>query len=130
MPKKFSFKGKTIEELKKLELKEFISLVPARQKRSLSRGFTDQQQILLDKLKKSDGSKPIKTHVRDQIVIPEMVGATLLIHTGKTWTPVKVMEEMLGHYLGEFTQTRKRVAHSTPGIGATRSSAGASQAKT
>ena len=121
--------GKTLEELEKLELKDFINLVPARQKRSLSRGLTDQQKILLEKIKKYDDKKPIKTHVRDMIVIPEMVGTTLLIHAGEEWIPVKIMEEMLGHYLGEFTLTRKRVAHSAPGIGATRSSAGQASAK-
>ena len=126
MVKKTFVRGKTEEELKKLDLKEFVKLVPARQRRSILRGFTEQQKILLEKIKKKPG-KQIKTHVRDMIVIPEMLGAKLLIHTGKEWSPVNITEEMLGHYLGEFTLTRKKVAHSSPGVGATRSSAAASQ---
>jgi small subunit ribosomal protein S19 len=52
-----------------------------------------------------------------------MVGVALNIHDGKTFVKIVVQEEMLGHYLGEFTYNRKRVEHSSPGIGATRSSA-------
>jgi len=124
--KKFMFKGKTIEELNKMEFKEFINLVPARKRRSLSRGLTDQHKILLEKIKK-DPKKQIKTHCRDMIVLPEMVGSNLLVFTGKEWTHVLIMEDMLGHRLGEFTLTRKKVAHSAPGVGATRSSAAISQ---
>ena len=126
--KKFTYRGKTIEELKKLEIKEFAKLLPARQKRSLTRGLNEQQKLLLKKIK-SNTNKPIKTHIRDMIVIPEMVSSSLLIHNGKEWTKVLIIEEMLGHYLGEFTLTRKKVTHSAPGIGATRSSAGAPSAK-
>ena len=45
------------------------------------------------------------------------------IHNGKEFVMIKITEEMLGHRLGEFAATRKKVAHSSPGIGATRSSA-------
>ncbi len=130
MLKKFTYKGKTIEELKLLDLKELAKLLPARQRRSILRGLTDQQKILLIKIKKQrDPKKSIKTQVRDMIVLPEMVGKSLSIHNGKDWTQVMVMEEMIGHYLGELTLTRKKVAHSAPGIGATKSSSGAAQAK-
>ena len=124
--KKFMFKGKTIEELNKMEFKDFIKLVPSRKRRSLSRGLVDQHKILLEKIKK-DQKKQIKTNCRDMIVLPEMVGSNLLVFTGKEWTHVNIMEDMLGHRLGEFTLTRKKVAHSAPGVGATRSSAAISQ---
>jgi len=123
--KEFRYRGKTLEELKKMSLKEFIKLLPSRQRRSLSRGFTDAQKKFLDKIKKANQGKhkkTIKTHCRDMIILPEMVGITLLVHRGKEFIPVITKEQMIGHYIGEFALTRKRVEHSAPGVGATRSS--------
>ena len=57
------------------------------------------------------------------IILPEMIDSTIQIHDGKSFIKVLIQPEMIGHYLGEFTYNRKRVAHSAPGIGATRSSA-------
>mgnify|MGYP001586312628 CR=1 FL=1 len=76
----------------------------------------------ISNLRKGERKKPVKTHVRDMIILPEMVGLTIHIHNGKEFVPLIVTEYMLGHYLGEFSQTRKKVAHSAPGIGATKSS--------
>ena len=124
--KAFNYKGKSVAELKKLSLKELMELLPARQRRSLNRGFTDYQKRLLDKIKKSQEGKykkTIKTHCRDMIILPDMVGMTILVHNGKEFTPVNIQEGMIGHYLGEFALTRKKVEHSAPGVGATRSSA-------
>ena len=56
------------------------------------------------------------------VIIPQLVGATIKIHNGKDWIPVEITTERLGHYLGEFAQTRRLVRHSGPGVGATRSS--------
>jgi small subunit ribosomal protein S19 len=119
--KKFTFKGKTIEELKEMSLKEFGQLLPARQRRTLKRGFTSAQLKFLEKVKK--GKTNIETHCRDMIILPNMIGLTIKVHRGNIFYPVAIGEEMLGHYLGEFAQTRKKVAHSAPGVGATRSSA-------
>lgn len=119
--KEFTFKGKTTEELKKLSLNELANLVNARQRRSIKKGFTEQQKILLRKLRSNE--KNIKTQCRDMVILPEMIGKTIKVHQGKEFIPVTLEEDMVGHYLGEFTQTRKKVAHSAPGIGATRSSA-------
>ena len=119
--KEITFKGKTEEEIKKLSLQDFIQLIPARQRRSLKRGFTDAQKILLKKIKTEE--KNIETHCKDMILIPEMLGTTIKVHTGKEFLPVEITLERLGHYLGEFVVTRKRVAHSAPGVGATKSSA-------
>ncbi|MEM3151636.1 MAG: ribosomal protein S19 family protein, partial [Candidatus Bathyarchaeia archaeon] len=69
-----------------------------------------------------ENSKPIKTHCRDMIILPEMVGLTILVHNGKEFVPVEIKPEMIGHYLGEFAITNKRVVHGAPGIGASRSS--------
>ncbi len=119
--KEFSYRGKTLPELQKLSTNEFIGLLPARQRRSLKRGFSDQKKKLLENIRnKREG---VETHCRDMIVIPEMVGATIKVHQGKSFTPVTLLDEMIGHYLGEFVLTRKKVSHNAPGIGATRSSA-------
>ena len=119
--KEFTYYGKTLEEVKKLSLGEFAELSPARIRRSLTRGLNDSQKILLTKIKK--GSKNLKTHCRDMVVLPEMIGVTIGIHNGKEFVKIIINEEMLGHFLGEFAGTRRGVSHSAPGIGATRSSA-------
>lgn len=122
----FTYRGKTVEELQKMDLKEFARLVPARQRRSLIRELTDAQKRLLAKIKKAKEGrykKTIRTHCRDMVIIPEMIGLKILVHKGKEFAPVVVTEDMLGHYLGEITLTRKGVAHSAPGVGATKSSA-------
>jgi len=126
--KKFTYKGKTLDELLKMDLNEFVKLISARQRRSLKSGLTTQQRILIEKIRKNkQNGKTIKTHVRDMIVLPEMVGTQLLVHNGKNWNQVLIIEEMIGHYLGEFSLTRKKVVHSAPGIGATRSSSALAQ---
>ena len=121
MKKEFVFRGKTLEELVKLSIKEFASLLDSRKRRSLLRGLTEQQKILLEKVKKQD--KNIRTHCRDMIILPEMININIRVHNGKEFVMLKIMPEMIGHFLGEFVLTRKKVAHHAPGIGATRSSA-------
>ena len=120
--KEYTYKGKTIEEMKRLSVQDVAQMLPARQRRTLKRGFTEPQKILLKKIRA--GKKNIETHCRDMLIIPEMVGMNLKIHKGtKDWVLVAITEDMVGHYLGEFAQTRSKVSHSSPGIGATRSSA-------
>jgi small subunit ribosomal protein S19 len=126
MVKVFTYKGKTVEELQKMDLKDFAKLVPARQRRTLTRGFTDAQKKLLKKVqsaKEGKYSKTLRTHCRGIVIIPDMIGLKILVHNGKDFMPVVVTEEMLGHYLGEMVLTRQRVQHSAPGVGATKSSA-------
>ena len=125
MPKEFKYRGKTLTELQSMSLNEFANLLPARQRRSINRRFTEMQKRLLKKIKKAKSGnlkKPIKTHCRNMIILPEMVGLTILVHKGNEFSPVIIIEDMVGHYLGEFALTRKRVQHSAPGIGATKSS--------
>ncbi len=121
--KEFTYKGKTLAELQGMDIKAIAALYPARQRRSLLRGFTEQQKILLRNLQQKD---TVKTHCRDIVVLPSMVGKTIMLHNGKEFVAVRVTQEMLAHCLGEFALTRRRVQHSAPGIGATRSSASAS----
>jgi small subunit ribosomal protein S19 len=129
MPKKeFMYRGHSIEELQGMSMDEFIKLLPSRQRRSLQRGLRSIQRTLLENIriaKKGQGEdeKAIaKTHARDMIVLPEMVGANILVHNGKEFVPVDIVPEMIGCYLGEFAITSKPVRHGSPGIGASRSS--------
>ncbi len=124
MAKEFTFRGMTINEIKNLSLNEFSELIPSRARRSLKKGLTEDQKKLMDKIKHND--KDIKTHARDMIIIPQMIGHTIKIYNGKEYVQVFITEEMLGHFLGEFSLTRRRVAHNAPGVGATRSSASVS----
>jgi small subunit ribosomal protein S19 len=118
--KEFFYKGKAVEELKKLNMAEFGKLTTSRARRSLKRGFTNQQQTVLKKLRLN---KPVQTHCRDMLIVPEMLDKIIKVHDGRNFVPVAILPEMLGHALGEFVLTRKRVRHSAPGIGATKSSA-------
>jgi small subunit ribosomal protein S19 len=107
---------------------EIINILPSRQRRSLHRGFSSDHRILLEKIREAretlrqGGSPTVKTHLRDMIILPEMVGITVSVHNGKEFVAVEIKPEMIGHYLGEFAITNKPVRHGTPGIGASRSS--------
>ncbi|OED29794.1 30S ribosomal protein S19 [Methanosphaera sp. WGK6] len=125
----FKFRGYTLEELQEMSFDEVVALLPSRQRRSLKRGFLPRQQKVLDKMEKvkdmqTDNGRPIviKTHCRDMIVLPNMVGYTFGIYNGKEFVEVTIKPEMIGCYFGEFSQTRGRVQHGDPGMGATRSS--------
>ena len=128
MPKEFSYRGHSLGSLTGMSMDEFINLLPSRQRRSLQRGLTAEQRILLEKLREAKEAQKqgrevnLKTHVRDLIVLPEMVGVKIQIHNGKEFVGVEIKPEMIGHYLGEFAVTNKPVRHGTPGIGASRSS--------
>jgi small subunit ribosomal protein S19 len=128
--KVFKYHGHTLNDLQKMSLEELGKLLPARQRRSLKRGFLPRQQAVLDKMRKlnkidkKEGGKPvvIKTHCRDMMVLPEMVGTTFGIYNGKEFIQVTFTSEMIGSYFGEFAPTRQKVQHGDPGMGATRSS--------
>jgi len=128
MPKEFSYRGHNLESLAGMSMDEFINLLPSRQRRSLQRGLTPEQRGLLEKLRitkeaqKQGKDAALKTHVRDLIILPEMVGTKIAVHNGKDFVAMEIRAEMIGHYLGEFAITNKPVRHGTPGIGASRSS--------
>jgi len=119
----FTYRGKTLEELQKLSVKELAELLPSRQRRSIQRGFNENKAKIIKKLSKSDA---IKTQVRDMIVLPQFVGKTISVHNGKEFIPVIIQDEMIGMFFGELIMTRKRVQHNSPGVGATKSSSNAS----
>ena len=125
MVKEFKYRGISVEELQNLSLEKLFELLPARARRSLTRGITDGKRKLLEETKLAKAGKlktPIKTHLRDVIILPYMVGINISVFSGKEFRAVDIKPEMVGHYLGEFAMTNKRVVHGAPGVGASRSS--------
>ena len=123
MVKEFAYRGKGVEELKQMDLREFAKLLPSRERRTLLRQTEKVEKFLKRCEKKIDMNKEIKTQLRSMIIVPKMIGLAINIHNGKEFVAIKINEEMLGHRLGEFAMTRRKVEHGAPGIGATRSSA-------
>ena len=122
----FTYRGHTLEELQDLSVDEVAELLPARERRSITRGLSVEKRKLLEAAREAGeeetANDPIRTHLRDMPILPEMVGLTFAVHNGQSFERVKVEPEMLGHYLGEFQLTRTSVEHGQAGIGATRSS--------
>ena len=122
----FTYRGHTLDELQDMELDEVAELLPARQRRTITRGLGVEHEKLLEKVRnKSEeetANNPVRTHLRDMPVLPSFVGLTFAVYNGQEFERVKVQPEMIGHYLGEFQLTRNSVTHGQAGIGATRSS--------
>ncbi|MEM0352048.1 MAG: 30S ribosomal protein S19 [Sulfolobales archaeon] len=143
---KFRYRGKSLEELMNMPMDELVKLLPARARRSLLRMSDPEIRVKMVEygMLKSERDEPerlkllrkvlkaremlargknvvVKTHVRDAIVLPVMVGLTIAVYNGKEYVPVKITPEMIGHYLGEFAITTKKVEHGEPGLKATRS---------
>ena len=124
--KEFKYRGKTMQELEQLSIEEFAKLLNARAKRSVLRGFDKKLLKKIEKererQKKGETPKAIRTHRRDIVIIPAMVGLLFGVHKGNSFEVIEIKPQMLGHYLGEMVLTRKRLVHGKAGIGATRSS--------
>ena len=122
----FTYRGHELDELQDMDLEEVAELLPARQRRTITRGLSEEHEKLLAEARSADpeetANDPIRTHLRDMPVLPEVVGLTFAVYTGQSFERVAVEPEMLGHYLGEFQLTRTQVEHGQAGIGATRSS--------
>jgi small subunit ribosomal protein S19 len=121
--KEFTYRGKSIEELKEMEIREFAKLLKSNEKRTALRQTDEIQKFILKCNKKMQKNKFVKTHSRHLIIVPRMVGLKIGVYNGKTFVPVQITGEMLGHRLGEFSVTRTKVKHGSAGVGATRSSA-------
>ena len=125
MVKQFTYRGLSQKELENLPLDKLLQLFPARARRSLTRGVNDNKRKLIEEMKAAkEGTlkNPINTHLRDVLILPTMVGVTVNVFSGKEFRPVTITTEMIGHYLGEYVITNKRVNHGAPGVGASRSS--------
>ena len=122
----FTYRGHTLDELQDMDVDDVAELLPARQRRTIVRGLSAAHRSLLETAREADpdetAADPVRTHLRDMPVLPEMVGLTFAVHNGQSFERVEVQPEMIGHYLGEFQLTRNSVEHGQAGIGATRSS--------
>ena len=129
MVREFRFRGLNVDQLKNLSIEALLPLLNARQRRSLDKRvgkyMNDEKRKLRERIKnvrEGISNETIRTHVRDMIILPDMVGITINIHNGKDFSPITIKPEMIGHYLGEYSITNKRVQHGAPGVGASRSS--------
>lgn len=127
--KKFSYRGVELEKLLDLSNKELLELYPARARRRLNRGLGAKYMRLVKKLRKSkkeasafEKPETVNTHLRNMIVMPEMIGSVVGVYNGKQFNVVEIKPEMVGYYLAEFSITYKPIRHGRPGIGATNSS--------
>ena len=111
--KEFKFKSYTLAQLKEMSTAEFVELLPSRQRRSFKRGFSEDKEKLVSKIEKKNN---VKTHSRDMIILPKMIGKTVLIHTGKEFQAVIFTDDMLGHNFGEYALTRRRAVHTNIGV--------------
>lgn len=116
------YRGKTLEELKKLEVREFAQLLKSREKRSVLRHTEKIVEFIAKCEKRNSQNKIPKTHNRAMVIVPAFVGMTVGVHNGKEFAQVKVTHEMIGHRFGEFSLTRRIVKHGAAGVGATKGS--------
>jgi small subunit ribosomal protein S19 len=124
--KEFQYRGKSVEELKAMDIREFAKLLKSNEKRTALRQHDEIQKFILRCNKRIVKNKPIKTHIREMIIVPKMIGLKIQVHDGRAFFAIDIVGEMLGHRLGEFAPTRSRVKHGAAGIGATKSSSAAS----
>lgn len=82
--------------------------------RSIKKGPFIEKKLLkrVEEAKKANQKSMIKTYSRASVIIPDMVGITISVYNGKTWVPVFVTENLVGHKLGEFAPTRVFRGHS------------------
>jgi small subunit ribosomal protein S15e len=127
--RKFTYRGVDLDQLLDMSSDELIQLFDARARRRFQRGLKRKPLALIKKLRKakkeakgSEKPEPVRTHLRNMIIVPEMIGSVVGVYNGKTFNQVEIKPEMIGHYLAEFSISYKPVKHGRPGIGATNSS--------
>ncbi len=121
--KEFTYRGRTLDELKVMDIREFAKLLKSNEKRTLLRQYDEMQKFIIRCDKNNQNKKLIRTHMRHLIAVPKIIGMKINVYNGKEFVPVVIDKEMLGHRLGEFSATRQKVKHGAAGIGATKSSA-------
>ncbi|VAI38159.1 unnamed protein product [Triticum turgidum subsp. durum] len=104
-----------------MSTEDLVQLFPARPRRRFSRGLKRKPMALVKKLRKAKseapaGEKPeqVRTHLRNMIIMPEMIGSVVGIYNGKCFNQVEIKPEMIGHYLAEFSLSYKPVKHGRP----------------
>ncbi|MCL5430523.1 MAG: ribosomal protein S19 family protein [Candidatus Marsarchaeota archaeon] len=124
MVERIAFKGKIQSELSSLKFEDYLKMIKSRQRRSIKRNSITYKALIekVEKARKSGFKKPIRTHVREAVILPSWLGIKFEVHNGKEFVPIEITGYMLGHRLGEYAFTTKRVQHSAPGIRATKGS--------
>ncbi|MFH0970628.1 MAG: 30S ribosomal protein S19 [Candidatus Diapherotrites archaeon] len=127
MAKEYTYMGKSIGELQQMKIEEFAKLTSARSRRSLERGVNAHllEKITTIHTQIKEGkpqTKPIKTHLRQFVIMPIMVGLKMAVYKGNSFEQFEIQPEMMGHRLGEYVLTRKQVRHGKAGLGSTKSS--------
>jgi small subunit ribosomal protein S19 len=130
MAKEFTYRGKTLEQLKELDTREFAKLTKSRVRRAILRQTAEIEAFVTKCKSNKERNKPIKTHLREMVIVPKMIDYTISIYSGKQFMPIPIIPEMLGHRFGEFCVTRSKVKHGAAGIGATKSSLAKASKKT
>nr|CAB3455874.1 unnamed protein product [Digitaria exilis] len=127
--RKYSYRGVDLDALLDMSTDDLVQLFPARARRRFQRGLKRKPMALIKKLRKAkkdapagEKPEPVRTHLRNMIIVPEMIGSIIGVYNGKTFNQVEIKPEMIGHYLAEFSISYKPVKHGRPGIGATHSS--------
>ena len=116
------YRGVNVEDLKKLDVREVAKYLPSRSRRTVLRHF-DQIENFVRRCETTLASKKkIRTHLRDIVIVPKMVGMNIQVYNGKTFNDVAIVAEMIGHRLGEFSMSRQKVNHGSAGMGATKGS--------
>ncbi len=124
MPEKVFFRGKTQADMSSVSGSAYSQLIKSKMRRSIKRNGLSYKKLIekVEKRKKLNSTKAIRTHVREAVILPSWLGLRFEVHNGKEFLPVYINTNMLGHRLGEYSHTTKHVQHSAPGIRATRGS--------
>lgn len=120
--KDIPYRGKSLEFLKSLDVRECAKFLPSRSRRFILKNFEEVEKFVQRCEKSATQNKKIKTHLREIVIVPKLVGLTIGIHNGRNFQDVLILPEMIGHRLGEFAITTSRVNHGAAGIGATKGS--------
>lgn len=122
MARKFTLRGLQSEQLKGISFEEFSKLINSHERRSLKRMSMQMKNFLEHFRLNKKKNKVTRTHVRQMVIVPEMIDSHISVYDGHKFVELSISAEMLGRRLGEFVHTTKLVKHSGPGVGATRGS--------
>ena len=118
--KEFKYRGMTVQELQALDVREFAKHAHSRARRTLLRNFQEIEDFISRSKKKQEKGKKIKTHKRDLVIVPQLIGLKIGVYSGREFVYVEITGEMLGHKLGEFAPSRGKIKHSSAGVGGTK----------
>jgi len=124
MAERIAFRGRTPSELQSLQMEEYIKMINSSERRSIKRNATGYRKLIEKAawFRKNNIPKAVRTQLREAVIDPSWVGMKFEVYDGKEYKQVHITANMLGHRLGEYSHTTKRVLHSAPGIRATRGS--------